>query len=388
MCSGRLWVFNPGHEEAMRHQQKANYTASKTIRQMMHELAPLMQILSQEGDYIYQPDREGKTATLLDHRGRTVPEDAVPKALQLCPWAVERHIIEQVHAWALTRGLALKLPHISPAYTELSHRQSSQDLLNYLLRQAPHLIPNPDIIPTWCTGQAEDIKQTAEYYLSLGYKQLVLKRPYTSSGRGVEALDLPLKPRKYDSIIKQTEAYGSISLEPRLERVQDYAMLFYSGACGLDFVGYSKFETDTERGFAYSGNILCTDQEIETELRQALGTHEALEDLKYYIRTYLTERLDGTYEGYIGVDMMTYTDCHGQFRLHPGIEVNVRCTMGVLAHHLSRSLSLGQRAYFRIAYAQARELSALREQSNKISLLNSPKELAGFVAYIDYRSTI
>lgn len=350
----------------------------------MHELAPLMQILASEGDYIYQPDSEGKTATLLNHLGEVIPLGQAVPPLRLSLWANEGHIIQSIQPWARARGLELHYPLLSPAYMQLSHRRSSSKLLQYLLSPQPELIPRPEIIPTWCSIKADDLEHYSAYYLSLGYKQLVLKRPYSSSGRGVEALDLPLSPERKELIIKQIQAYEAISLEPLLDRVQDYAMLFYYDTEEVSLVGYSKFLTDTNRGFAYAGNILIPDEAIEAELIQILGSQEQLIALQEEISSFLSEQLQNAYEGYIGIDMMSYRDASGQIRLHPAIEINVRCTMGVLAQRLAHEMSIAEGACFRVGYASAKQMTDLKTRGNNLQILTPNTASTGFLAYIEH----
>ena len=65
----KLYVFNPGHEEALLVESNLQYTPSRTVQMMMRELAPLMKALAEEGDYIYVPAPNIKDAYLLNHQG-------------------------------------------------------------------------------------------------------------------------------------------------------------------------------------------------------------------------------------------------------------------------------------------------------------------------------
>ncbi len=48
----RLWVFNPGHEEALSFSREKRYTLSKEIRWMRYELSPLLRLLASGEDRI------------------------------------------------------------------------------------------------------------------------------------------------------------------------------------------------------------------------------------------------------------------------------------------------------------------------------------------------
>ena len=84
----------------------------------------------------------------------------------------------------------------------------------------------------------------------------VLKTPYSSSGRGL----LWVEKRKPDTKTKNWiqgafNKQGMISIESGLDKVQDFAMEFYSDGQGtVRYEGLSVFNTE-ERG-SYTGNIL------------------------------------------------------------------------------------------------------------------------------------
>ena len=48
----RLWVFNPGHEEALSIPPEKRYTLSKEIRWMRYELSSLLHLLASDDDLI------------------------------------------------------------------------------------------------------------------------------------------------------------------------------------------------------------------------------------------------------------------------------------------------------------------------------------------------
>lgn len=331
---GRLLVFNPGHEEALRYPNLASYTPPRVVRRMMADLAPLMRVLAREGDYIYCPSQDWASARLIDHRGQELraPYDLPPLRLEL--WALEPHLIKHIARWAKAEGISLSLPKVSEVYTEMSHRQSATHLLTHLLKHFPEIDPEAELLPHWFDRDRADYIAYAERCEAWGYSHLVLKRPYSSSGRGVQSLSLPLQPRSLNLIERQIHDYGAVSLEPYLERGRDYALLLRVGAEGILCVGYSSFLTDSPSPFVYSGNVLLPDDEIERELGDLCGSHERWLAIKSCIIDYLSGHLVGQYEGYLGIDMMSYRSQSGQMRLHPAIELNMRCTMGVISHQL------------------------------------------------------
>lgn len=339
----RLWLFNPGHEEALaRASLKGGYTPTALVRRMMHQLAPLMRYLAQQGDYILQPDATLQSATLLNHRAECIPAECYPtEGLQLMLWADEEHA--QRLALRLATGLGLKLLPLRPIseeYLRLSHRQSATDFLS---QYHSTLSLPPALIPRWIIPQGSegDTRRALESVLAELGAGLVLKRPYTSSGRGVELYARPLDEERVRHALRHCYASGGISLEPWLERVQDWAAEYYVDApsATVRYVGLSRFVTSADG--AYLGNSLAPEAELYAQLSAQVGEAVLAQTIEAHVR-YLQPLAHAGYTGYVGVDMMTYRDAEAGLCLHPCIEINVRATMGLLAHGIA--LALGQEA--------------------------------------------
>lgn len=375
----KLLVFNPGHEEALACPYPQNYTPSKTVRKMMSDLASLMRILAEENDYIYYPNREGNDAEIRYAKDDSVihPED-YPRLphLELSLWAWEPHLGWAIVAWARENRLSLDFPLVGKAYHTMSHRSSATTLLRSLSEVIPELVPR-DIIPIWCGIKSDDIHFTTQVIHKQGYNSLMLKRPFTSSGRGVMELRLPLSNEDLTLIEKYIRQHESVSIERKLRKQKDYALLLHIGQDRANVVGYSKFVTETSRGVSYAGNILMSEEAIREELVQAIGGTELWQKLEGFLREYLWENLGGAYQGYVGIDMMTYLDKEGKLCLHPCIEINVRCTMGVLASRLQKQLGI-ERGYYRVGYVP----KPLEEVEGR-QFLSPKREHPHFIAYID-----
>jgi predicted ATP-grasp superfamily ATP-dependent carboligase len=64
----------------------------------------------------------------------------------------------------------------------------------------------------------------------------------------------------------------------------------------------------------------------------------------------MSKLLGGQYEGYFGIDMMIYDD-NGTMMIAPCVEVNLRMTMGVVAHRLmERVVAPGLHARMRVEH--------------------------------------
>ena len=172
-----------------------------------------------------------------------------------------------------------------------------------------------------------------ERYMILCNAPFVLKTPYSSSGRGL----LWVEKRKPDTKTKNWiegafNKQGMISIESGLDKVQDFAMEFYSDGQGtVRYEGLSVFNTE-ERG-SYTGNILEEQSTMLSRITRFTG-EETYSRIQEAVRTVLQEVYGSTYAGCIGVDMLVYRQKDGSFAIHPCIEINMRYTMGMLALRL------------------------------------------------------
>ena len=191
----------------------------------------------------------------------------------------------------------------------LSHRRTSARLLPLLQTDGT-------------IGEAYECTTTEQVAaLKEQYGQVVVKAPWSSSGRGV----------RFDEnaawVSNVIARQGSVMVEPYYNKVKDFGMEFESTDQGIRYVGLSLFHT---RNGAYTGNILATEQ----AKRERMGRYVSL-DLLDTVSQQVAQQLDlGDYRGPFGIDMMVVRGDDG-FLLHPCVEINLRRTMGHVALSLS-----------------------------------------------------
>lgn len=376
----KLWAFNPGHEEALLYAHKATYTPSNTIIKMRYELAHLMLFIASDEDYVYCPSPDGRSAEIIDYNGQKVNDLSTLPPLELMLWGLEPHSHRQIVDWAHSKNLILQTSHISTQYYTLAHRSSSHRYLQHLQKHYPALLPSPDIIPHRLLIEQHGANKIAAEIQAQGYKQVIIKRPYSSSGRGVMPYALPFGVQQEALFASLIKHYGEISLEPLLRRVQDYALLFWADALGVQHIGYSKFITDNKSGTAYSGSVLLADKYIAQEIEYVLGSRELLHELIQITQDYLHNELKGTYKGYIGIDMMSYRDLDGRLCLHPCVEINVRGTMGVIAHCIRKKLAVPDSSLFKLGLS-----SNISQETQEVQVLAAGQSTDTFAAYLLHR---
>ena len=326
-----LHIFNPEHDIALA-ANLSNFTAPHAGRQLRHDLGFLPALWAKEGDCVLvdNPSRaEYDYVRLLQSLKRSFGvhycslvgkkifpswEKNVPSLglNDIQPWGWDLALRAQMKRSGAAESL-LPTDEQIEAIRLLSHRRTSAKLLP-LLQQEGTIGESFE-----CTS-AEGIEQ-----LLLRYKRLVLKAPWSSSGRGLRFLDAERTPLQMHAgwLKNLLAAQGSVMAEPFYHKAKDFGMEFSCKADGtISYEGLSLFHTSNG---AYTGNILAT----ENAKRDMIGRYvslDLLDDTKERICSLLPAILDGRYEGPFGVDMMIAEE-----KLHPCVEINLRRTMGHVA---------------------------------------------------------
>ena len=337
----RVFLYNPENDIALAH-GSANFTAPKNAVILSRYCAPLMWWLGDEGDYVIVPrDMPGDYMDELARWERKLTETfgAGPRLITsaegiddsvAAPWGWSRHAVRRFQdscadtsAAAIDEGRAERL-------RQLSHRRTAAEINRRLGEEvdfARYGLP----VPVAAT-EVSDEEAVRRYFNQHG--EFYIKLPWSSSGRGVRHVTADT----FDSIAGQIggmlKKQGSVMLEPAYDKTDDFAMLFYAERGKVKLKGLSLFFT--AHGEAYGGNLIAEDGEIlerlSAKIPKALLTEtgEALEKI-------LGAILGKDYEGWMGVDMMLARS-GGRYILVPCVELNLRMTMGVIAHQTALRL--------------------------------------------------
>lgn len=274
-----------------------------------------------------------------------------PFTLHPLPWGWSWDTREYLHKDRHIPYEALPTDEQLEAIRQLSNRKTTIDIL--------HALDFGGKIPEYITTE-----EHLDRFLREADEQgtdFVLKTPWSSSGRGlVRGTVTPrtiLRQRAQATIRKM----GGIIGEYWFPKSQDFAMLFFAGREEVSFLGYSLF--DNEESGTYRQGYLLSNEEIERRLLSTADqlTHEELHAVKEQLLVILNDLLRPFFHlpwqiGYLGIDMMTLQ--HTQLTthntqhspLHPCVELNLRCTMGVVARlWADRNLKEGESGRFIIS---------------------------------------
>jgi len=348
-----IHYFNPGHETAVLNASKY-YHPPAHVAKMQADLAFLPAWYASAGDFVFMetplPDdfmlscepfnMQVKPATPDDFsENRERFQQASVDLWGISPQSV--HFFEEMNKH---RNLSLTVPSWKEELRFWGSRFASRQLLAELLNCIPEI--DREILPHFVSDM-----ETLEQQIVQSQEQLLIKTPYSSSGRGL----LRLPPGKLAQSERQIfsgmlKKQKQVSVEKWLDKRLDFSMQFENTPEGeTRFVGYSIFRTN-DKG-AYESSALAGQEYLEKQIFRQVDA-----DLIMQTRKILTEKIREMYEPYytgiIGVDMLIYKD-GDSCRLHPCVEVNMRKNMGYLAIRFAEKyMHPGSQGNFFIEYSR------------------------------------
>ena len=155
----------------------------------------------------------------------------------------------------------------------------------------------------------------------------VMKSPLSGSGKGIRFVRERLSESDEGWCRRTLDKQGSVIVERRFEIIKECAMLFECHHDGIDFIGYSQFES---KNGAYSRNVLASNEDIEDMIAGYIP-RDTLIAIREDLTAILADTLAGHYEGFLGVDQMICQTDSPVFI--PVSEINLRMTMGLIARN-------------------------------------------------------
>lgn len=305
----RLYIFNPEHDMALA-ANSPNYLAPESALFLAADLAQLPKWYAEEGGEAFD-------------RGDLEPIHGDPSVYQtVIPWGWDLSIRRLLIVNGIDERILPSKEEIDEI-RELSHRRTGTRAMNMLRTSLGDrwTFPTP-------ACEFHTVDEVREYAEQQG--EIVLKAPWSSSGRGVFWTKANFTASLSGWIKRVVEKQGSVMAEVAMERVSDFAMEFRVVDHVAEFVGYSLFFTE-ETG-AYRGNRLLSNEKIIDRLAERIP-REQLVDVRERLLEFMNSVVAPIYNGYVGVDMFIYRGPNG-FLLNPVVEINLRMTMGVVARIL------------------------------------------------------
>ena len=339
----KLQVFNPEHDIALA-SNLANFTAPHAGRQLRADLGYLPALWAEEGDMVLVDHVESaeKAFRKVAHRLRQLGCRDLPVVdgrftgskqpayydlvEDVLPWGWNLALRATLKRYGVREALLPTEDQIAEI-RQLSHRRTAARLLPLLQMEGT-------------VGESFECTTADEVEALLArYGQVVMKAPWSSSGRGLRFLSTERTPFQmqagwFRNLVAQQ---GSVMVEPLYDKVKDFGMEFCVDDAGIHYLGLSLFHTING---AYVGNILATER-----VKQEMISRYVPIDLLDRIKRKIADTLNlGSYRGPFGVDMMLVwkgnyisqlSIVNFQLFLHPCVEINLRRTMGHVALAIS-----------------------------------------------------
>lgn len=343
LVMNQLYLFNPDQDLALA-SGDVNYMSPASARRMAEELALLPAWFADGQCDVLAP-------SAYNHSFLKEMLRLFPLPVSLKTQAEDFSEIRSVTPWGWNPSLRKRLLSLGISDVAIPSVEAIDRLRKFSHRsQAVKLLPALQMDEVFCGDSCylTDLSDCRAFVKSMDC--CLLKAPLSGSGKGLNWCKGTFTSPIERWCVRVIEQQGGVVGEPIYNKVEDFAMEFYSDGKGrVTFAGYSLFRTHISG--AYEGNLLLPDAEIERRL-SAYVPMALLHRLRDELSRKLAALLGTDYTGYLGVDMMI---CRfallPEFRIHPCVEINLRMNMGLVSRMIyDRYIQSGESGMFRISY--------------------------------------
>lgn len=313
-----LYIFNPENDMALGC-GRDSYNAPAWTVLFRHDLELLPAYFATPGSMILTTDA-ASAQSWIDAQG--LYAEAIEtthlrglKDINIEPWGWSMPLCKELMRAGIHHS-ALPSPEAMKMVRNLAHRRISIAVHEAIKRELgqefspiPVELSDTDAVTQW----------------ALQHPGCYIKTPWSGSGRGVyRAIDagtMQFERWCRGAINKQ----GSVLCEIALDKVLDFALEFRCNSGQCVFVGYSVFTSDSQN--QYGGGIVDSTQALHDIIA---AQYPAISEMTDAMTHVVQQLIAPHYDGYLGVDMLLYHTADGVIDIDPCVEVNLRCTMGLV----------------------------------------------------------
>ncbi|HCE56912.1 MAG TPA: hypothetical protein DER09_03700 [Prolixibacteraceae bacterium] len=386
-----VYLFNPSCDFAIANGSK-NWQPNKTLQKMEADLAVLPMLFAKQSDFVLVDELPASYfLETMQELGFTIPRFILKKEPgenrlfidepknRLLPWG-----------WspAAHKFLTPLKQSCSPGFQnspvfqwclehrDISSRKFAFEILKEIINSTSvdWFIGNAQL-PIICYAPSDIEKAIADW------GTLILKAPWSSSGRGLQPITkTPIHPKVWEKINSVISEQGFIMAEPMLNKVHDMAFLFELKNGCTRFLGVSHFFTNNKG--QYGGNWLNGLPENQSkELTDFI--QKCIEVLTQpLINTIDNSLMAKHYEGVFGIDTLIYRNMHNELRINPCLEINARHTMGMISLRLEKWLGADKKGVYKTFYQPGTSFATFKkmmEQKHPVKISDG-KFQSGFLA--------
>ena len=357
-----IYFFNPTCELAVAN-GSVNFMASAQLRRFENELSTLPWILARPEDVVLVDqipseqftDRLEKAGFRLPIFRMTAPSLVDPEFLAsekgfLFPWGwspAAHKLLSPLKPRCCPKFKNAPVAEWRDIHRELYSRKSSLEVLKNIVQNqnSENRLPEADL-PEICTTHDQIIA------LQQRWEKVVVKAPWSSSGRGLQIL----RQNEFNQTNRQVisgylKQQGYVVAGPWYNKVMDLSFQFFSFGNGkIEFRGLTSFSTD--HSGHYAGNYI---QELPPDVDPLLKDflQKNLPEVKQVLLQSLLESNYSTdYYGWFGADALVYKSDDKSYKIDPCLEINCRLTMGAVALRLRNHLAENSTGEFRMMHGK------------------------------------
>ncbi len=336
-----VYIFNPDNDLALAHEAmmsrrglpRAVYTPKPRAEQLARSLALLPAWYAAPDSSVLAPvgsDVEGLQQWLNRHLDGITVTDRVPREpATLRPWGWSNTLISKL----LSQGASpLSIPSNTQRLAQLSSRQLTMTVHERLAAALGHtLCPMPTVL-----SSLDEVK----HFITSHQSGCYFKKLWSGSGRGIYHTREASATRE---LLQWTGGEiarcGAVMGEPTFERIMDMAVEFECRDGKVTIAGYSIFHVDSHD--RWQGNIVDKKDNLHERITTRYGDFDKVVAALSGI---IADIVPVDYNGHLGVDMLLFREGEN-IGIDPCVEVNMRCTMGLVAAMLGERCNLHGRLH-------------------------------------------
>ena len=383
-----LYLFNPTCEYAIAN-GNVSWQANRVLQKMESDLATLPMFLATSNDYIWvdRMPSENYLASLQDlnmdiphffTREHTKSEAFCSQRWnRLMPWGWSPAAHKKLQAFKSSCAPSFKASPVfqwNPTFKNYYSKKFGLEIVKKIKHKYPHdAFVADNEIARICTSKNEIEQLLSEW------KKLMIKAPWSSSGRGLQAITkTPVHEKVWEKVLGIIKEQGYTIVEPYRDKQADLAFQFEISEGEIRYLGISNFFTDAKG--QYQGNHLNgLPSSVDPTLKKFIESTSAFV-IQSLIQTIQESNLGNIYEGNFGVDTLIFKDKNGELKTNPCQEINLRQNMGLLALQLERRIAPNRQGSYRMWYQSGQSFAPFSEKMKEKYplILNHGKIESGF----------
>ncbi len=376
-------LFNPTCELAVAN-GSPYYQAPAILREFEKSLSSIMLWVLEEDDILIVEEHPSKNfLSSLKKLGIKLPKVLLQDELQNELMGINQCI--EILPWGWSPVVESKFQniinletHSAEFYRQRYSRKNALVLLERILKhfKSEHLLQN-EFLPEIVNTETKIEKKLEEW------GQIVLKAPYSSSGRGLQVIrEKPLNKSKREWINTTLKQQKFLVCEPLLEKLADFSFQFSIDSGGeVSYLGLSHFKTNANG--QYLGHHLNYAPPIFKKLKDNLP-EGFIDKLTKVLTNELKELQLTSTQSYLSIDALIYKESD-YLRLYPCVEINPRMNMGILSLKIQKKIYPGSHGSFEIYNGNDFEAFCWENSKKNPPKFIDGKLAQGFYPLTDYK---